>query len=64
MENEDTAKAISLLEIYKTDNASIDNPETQEVLDQLNNPILASFLSNRILEMWAAHIDIAMNISP
>lgn len=63
-ENKDTAKATGLLEIYKTDNASIDNPETQEVLDQLNNPILASFLSNRILEMRAAHIDIAMNISP
>lgn len=29
------------------------------MLDQLNNPILASFLSNRILEMRAAHIDIA-----
>ncbi|WP_302546753.1 hypothetical protein [Streptococcus vestibularis] len=39
------------------------NPETQEMLDQINNPILASFLSNRILEMQAAHIDIAMNIS-
>ena len=58
-ENKDITKATRLLEIYKTDNASIDNPETQEVLDQLNNPILASFLSNRILEMRAAHIDIA-----
>ena len=64
LENEDTAKATSLLEIYKTDNASIGNPETQENLDRLSNPIIASFLSNRILEMRAAHIDIAINISP
>ena len=48
LENEDTAKATSLLEIYKTDNASIGNPETQENLDRLSNPIIASFLSNRI----------------
>ena len=64
LENEDTAKATSLLEIYKTDNASIGNPETQENLDRLSNPIISSFLSNRILEMRAAHIDIAINISP
>ncbi|VUX02592.1 hypothetical protein [Streptococcus vestibularis] len=64
LENKDTAKATGLLEIYKTGDSIIDNPETQEVLDQLNNPILASFLSNRILEMQADHIDIAMNISP
>lgn len=64
LENKDTAKAAGLLEIYKTGDSIIDNPETQEVLDQINNPILASFLSNRILEMQAAHIDIAMNISP
>ena len=37
-----------LLEIYKTDNASIGNPETQEHLDKPSNPIIASFLSNRI----------------
>ena len=64
LENEDTAKATSLLEIYKTDNTSIGNPETQENLDRLSNPIISSFLSNRILEMRAAHIDIAINISP
>lgn len=64
LENEDTAKATSQLEIYKTDNASIGNPETQENLDRLSNPIISSFLSNRILEMRAAHIDIAINISP
>ena len=64
MENEDTAKATSLLEIYKTDNASIGNPETQENWIGLSNPIISSFLSNRILEMRAAHIDIAINISP
>ena len=51
LENEDTAKATSLLEIYKTDNTSIGNPETQENLDRLSNPIISSFLSNRILEM-------------
>ena len=62
--NEDTAKATSLLEIYKTDNASIGNPETQEHLDKLSNPIIASFLSNRILEMRASHVDISINISP
>ena len=56
LENEDTAKATSLLEIYKTDNASIGNPETQEHLDKLSNPIIASFLSNRILEMRASHV--------
>ena len=39
LENEDTAKATSLLEIYKTDNTSIGNPETQENLDRLSNPI-------------------------
>ncbi|MFR2063502.1 MAG: hypothetical protein ACLS36_06990 [Streptococcus sp.] len=43
LENEDTAKATSLLEIYKTDNASIGNPETQENLDRLSNPIISSF---------------------
>lgn len=64
LENEDTAKATSQLEIYKTDNASIGNPETQENLDRLSNPIISSFLSNRILEMRAAHIDFAINISP
>ena len=64
LENEDTAKATSLLEIYKTDNASIGNPETQEHLDRLSNPIIASFLSNRILEMRASHVDISINISP
>ena len=64
LENEDTAKATSLLEIYKTDNASIGNPETQEHLDKLSNPIIASFLSNRILEMRASHVDISINISP
>lgn len=64
LENEDTAKATSLLEIYKTDNASIGNPETQEHLDKLSNPIIASFLSNRILEMRASHVEISINISP
>ena len=64
LEDKDTAKATDLLEIYKTGNSIIGNPETPEMLDQLNNPILASFLSNRILEMRAAHIDIAINISP
>ena len=64
LEDKDTAKATGLLEIYKTGDSIIGNPETQEMLDQLNNPILASFLSNRILEMRAAHIDIAINISP
>lgn len=64
LEDKDTIKATGLLEIYKTGDSIIGNPETQEILDQLNNPILASFLSNRILEMRAAHIDIAINISP
>jgi len=64
LENEDTAKATSLLEIYKTDNDSIGNPETQEHLDRLSNPIIASFLSNRILEMRASHVEISINISP
>ena len=48
LEDKDTAKATGLLEIYKTGDSIIGNPETQEMLDQLNNPILASFLSNRI----------------
>ena len=59
LEDKDTAKATGLLEIYKTGDSIMGNPETQEMLDQINNPILASFLSNRILEMQAAHIDIA-----
>ncbi|MFR6453180.1 MAG: hypothetical protein ACLUP5_07440 [Streptococcus sp.] len=36
LKDEDTAKANSLLEIYKTDNASIGSPETQEHLNQLS----------------------------
>ena len=35
----------------------------KKTLDRLSNPIISSFL-NRILEMRAAHIDIAINISP
>ncbi len=42
---------------------SIGNPETQENLDRLGNPI-SSFLSNRILEMRSCSRDIFINISP
>lgn len=61
---DDATKAKDLLEIYKTSNSIISSPETQEKLNQLTNPILASFLSNRIVGTRSAHIDITINISP
>ncbi|WP_347113668.1 hypothetical protein [Streptococcus thermophilus] len=33
-------------------------------MDRLSNPIISSFLSNRILEMRASHVDISINLSP